>query len=277
VIPVTFLELHAQGTTNYRYDFDRDGADEWVLENAAVRLVVSPESGGRAIALVDKSGGENLSTSVGLARDNFLYTPNPPGINPVRAHGLYGMFNRPYAAKWGGDEKNPTLELHYDAPDVYPSGASIDKTMRLEDPGTLRVDYRVKLLAAKAEGSESEEHEQGFVAVNSFPATDRGGQRTQFCWESAASGAEAKTVPTCVDFVPGGKTVEVAEGVKKVEVRTPGQPTIVVEWECKGECARLRIEPKNFSGLFRLEFPALKPGEDEGNYTVRIHGAPQTE
>lgn len=277
VIPVTFVELRAQGTTNYRYDFDRDGAEEWVLENAATRVLVSPESGGRAIALVDKAGGEDLSTSVGLARDNFFYTPNPTGINPARARGLYGMFNRPYAAKWGGDEKNPTLEMQYDTPDVYPAGASIDKTMRLEDPGTLRVDYRVKLAADKSGGDGTEKHEQRFVAVNSFPATDQGEQRTQFCWDNVASGTEVKAAPTCIEFEPGGKTVEAPEGVKKVEVRTPEQPTIIMEWECKAECARLRIEQKNFSGLFLLEFPPLKPGGDEGNYTVRIHGALQTE
>lgn len=272
VIPVTFVDLHPQGTTNYRYDFDRDGADEWVLENADVRLVVSPESGGRAIALVDKGGGENFSTSVGLARDNFAYTPNPAGINPKRARGLYGTFNRPYVAKWGGDATNPTLELHYQAPDVYPNGATIDKVMGLEEPGTLRVEYRVKLNPDEAGSTEKGEHSQAFLAVNSLQAIARGDQRTQFCWGSAAGGEQKKADPKCVDFTAGGKTVEVPDGVKQVEVRTPEQPTIVFEWECKEACGRLRIEPKNFSALFRLEFPELKPGGEEGVYTVRIHG-----
>ena len=282
VIPIAFLPLHAEGTTAYRYDFDRDGADEWVLENGVLRLVVSPESGGRAIALMDKTGGENLSTSVGLLRDNFLFTPNPEGINPRRARGLYGMFNRAYAAQWGGDAINPSLELHYDAPDVYPAGASIDKTVQIEGPATVRVDYRVKLAAEKGEnaGLETGEHTQAFVAVNSFPASNAPGHLTQFCWAvetrgdgksaTAANYSGGRSASQCTDFSPHGKTIEVPKGVKQVEVRSPGLPTMVFEWECGQECARLSIEPKNYSGLFRLEFPPLKPGGEAGVYTVRI-------
>jgi len=282
VIPLTILPLHSQGTTAYWYDFDRDGEPECVLEDAALRLIISPESGGRAIALMDKTGAENLSTSVGLIRDNFLFTPNPPGINPVRARGLYGMFNRKYSVKRGGDATNPTYELHYDAPDVYPGGASIDKTVRLEDPATVRVDYRVKLLAGKSgdDGTKAGDHAQSFVAVNSFPATGWTSQPTQFCWGEEAK-ADAKTAggagnaggepaSQCVNFSPGGKAVEVPDGVTRVEVRSPGQTTMALAWECDKECARLEIEQENYSGLFRLVFPAIKPGGEAGVYTVRI-------
>lgn len=281
VIPVTFVPLRAQGVTAYRYDFDRDGAPEWVLENVALRLIVSPESGGRAIALTDKTDGEDLATSVGLLRDNFLFTPNPPDINPQRARGLYGMFNRAYAAKWGGDVKKPSLELHYDAPDVYPAGASIDKVITIEDPAVVRVDYRVKLFAGKNQTGETEagRHSQAFVVVNSFPSGNDGENLTQFCWEgatradgkgpSAPRGAEMEKAMDCVNFSPGEKAVEVPEGTTRVEVRSPVQ-TMVLEWDCAKECARLEIEPKQFSALFRLEFPPLKPGGNAGVYTVRL-------
>jgi hypothetical protein len=286
VIPVTFVSLRAKETTAYKYDFDRDGADEWVLENAALRMIVSPESGGRTTALMDKTTGEDLSTSVGLARDNFAYTPNPEGIDPERALGLYGTFNRVYTAEWGGEAANPSLEMQYEADDVYPAGASIEKRMRLEDPATLRVDYRVKLLAGKSasETPEQSQHPQAFVAVNSFPASDRRGHQTQFCWKESTAGASAGP-PTggeetgkgaaCVDFAAGGKTIEVPAGARWVEVRSPEQPTVALEWVCERECARLRIEQKNFSGLFLLEFPALPPGGKEGNYTVRIRAQVQ--
>jgi len=192
------------------------------------------------------------------------------------------MFNRAYAAQWGGDATNPSLELHYDAPDVYPAGASIDKTVQIEGPATVRVDYRVKLAAEKGEnaGLETGEHTQAFVAVNSFPASNAPGHLTQFCWAvetrgdgksaTAANYSGGRSASQCTDFSPHGKTIEVPEGVKQVEVRSPGLPTMVFEWECGQECARLSIEPKNYSGLFRLEFPPLKPGGEAGVYTVRI-------
>ncbi|HUC42349.1 MAG TPA: hypothetical protein VL913_01265, partial [Candidatus Micrarchaeaceae archaeon] len=285
VLPVTFLPLRAAATTNYKYDFDRDGADEWVLENSGLRLIVSPESGGRIIALVDKTGSENLSTSVGLARDNFLFTPNPEDISPRRAPGLYGLFNRPYSAKWSGDDKNPSLALHYDAPDVFPAGASIDKTIQLESPATVRVDYLVKLNAVPS-GTSPADHPQGFVAVNSFPVTLLPDHPPQFCWDEAAepsapekpaadSAAAAKPAPHCAGFVAGGKPIEVPAGVKLVEVRSPEQPVITFEWECANECARLEIELKNYSALFRLAFPPLQPGGKAGSYTTRIQARVQ--
>ncbi len=64
-VPVAFLQPKEDGVYHYRYDFDRDGADEWILENSNLRLIVSPESGGRALALVDNLSGANLSSSVG--------------------------------------------------------------------------------------------------------------------------------------------------------------------------------------------------------------------
>jgi len=283
VIPLTFIPLRAQGVTAYRYDFDRDGALEWVLENVALRTIVSPESGGRVIALTDKTDGEDLATSVGLMRDNFLFTPNPPGINPHRARGLYGVFNRTYAAKWGGDAKKPTISMQYDAPDVYPGGASIDKTIAIEDPAVVRADYRVKLAAAKAgtrETGTGEDHPQAFVAVNSFPASNEAGNATQFCWDETAKsngdpapvaiGGEQKKADNCVNFLPGGKALEVPKGVSKVEIRSQGQTTMDFEWDCAKECAQLRIEQKRFSALFWLQFPPLTPGGEAGTYTVRL-------
>ncbi len=92
-LPVAFLQPREDGLYRYRYDFDRDGADEWVLENSNLRLIVSPESGGRALALVDKTSGQNLATSVGLFRDGFSFTAaNPPGADEgARARALWSF------------------------------------------------------------------------------------------------------------------------------------------------------------------------------------------
>lgn len=280
-LPVDFL-LHSPGITSaYRFDFDRDGADEWVLENDKLRLIVSPEFGGRAIALMEKSFGTNLTTSVGLLRDGFSYTQNPANLETSRARGRYAPFNRLYDAKWQPEQTNPVLELQYDAPDVFPRGASIKKTIQFEDPATVRVDYHVAPhplvnVPSLPPGSSP----PSFVVVNSFPAVAQRGAPTRFCW--ALERAVAKpTDPTpaelkggtnehCEDFNPDGEIITVPAGISRVEVRTQDRPTMAFEWECAHLCAQLTIEPEEFSALFRLEFLPFGPGSDRRQYTLRI-------
>jgi hypothetical protein len=277
-IPVAFLQPRENGVYHYRYDFDRDGADEWVLENSRVRLIVSPESGGRAIALVDKSTGANLSTSVGLFRDNFSFTENANAGNPERARGRYGLFNRPYTAEWQGDQKDPVLELHYDAPDVYPGGVNIEKLIQFDGASGVRVDYRVALKAPVSEKATGGDQPQSFVDVNSFPAFAQPGRVTKLCWAEVSSTADAllksetpeRSQLYCENFVAGGQSILVPAGIKRVEMQTTGRPTSAFEWDCTGPCARLTIEPKNFSALFRLEFPPLARGVEPSRYTIRV-------
>lgn len=279
VLPLVFLLHSNDAQEHYRFDFDRDGADEWVLENDRLRLIVSPESGGRAIALMDKLSGGNLSTSVGLFRDNFSFTENPPGISEARRRGRYGLFNRPYSAEWGPDSVHPVLKLHYDAPDVYPAGAAIEKTMELEGADTVHVSYRIALRSKTGENGSGSQS-QSFVALNSFPAEEANGSSTRFCWQNSSqektsvsvdAGKGAAEDPHCEDFVRDGKEILVPEGVSQVEIRSASQPRVEVSWDCAKSCGRLRIEPKYFSALFRLEFPPLAPGAETASYSIRIH------
>jgi hypothetical protein len=277
-MPVAFLQPKDGGEYHYRYDFDRDGADEWVLENSNLRLIVSPESGGRALAFVDKTSGENLSSSVGLLRDNFSFTENPPGVSEVRARGRYGLFNRPYVAEWQGEQKDVALKLHYDAPDIFPGGATIEKSIRLEEAAGVRVDYRIAL-KADTDSKDASGQPQAFVAVNSVPAIARPGRVTRFCWEKEHSSPEAatndktKSAWTCEDFRAAGEPIELPAGTKRMEVHTTGRPATVIEWDCAGECARMRIEPKHFSAMLRLQFPPLIPGGEAGSYMIHIRSA----
>lgn len=290
-LPVTFLEPSSTGTTHYRYDMDRDGADEWILENSQLRLIVSPESGGRALALVDKSSGDTLSTSVGLFRDNFSYTEDAAAPGAARARGRYGLFNRPYSPEWQEEAKEPALALRYHAPDIFPAGADIEKTIRFAAPDTLRVDYAISLDAAKNEGAPAAgaSPPQSFVAVNSFPASAAPGRSTQFCWAGksapGATSVPAATAPPnavaepaksnqdlqCQDFIPGGKSIEVPAGIRSVEIESAGEAPMAIEWDCGKTCAQMTIEPKNFSALFRLQFPPLTPGAPAEPYSIRIH------
>jgi hypothetical protein len=276
-MPVAFLQPREGGVYHYRYDFDRDGAEEWVLEHSSLRLIISPESGGRALALVAKTSGQNLSTSVGLFHDNFSFTSDSAGADEARARGRYRLFNRPYAAEWQGEEKNPVLKLHYDAPDVFPSGASIEKSIQFEGASDVRVEYSIALKGAGA-ATNSPEGAQSFVAVNSFPALARPGRQTRFCWpvERASENAGGNREQSknsgwrCEDFKPGSEPIELPAGTKRVEVRTTGRPATILEWDCAAECARMTIEPKHFSALFRLEFPKLTPGGEAAQYTIHI-------
>jgi hypothetical protein len=281
-LPVDFL-LHSPGTTSrYRYDFDRDGRDEWVLENDTLRLIVSPESGGRAMALMEKPFGTNLTTSVGLFRDGFSYMHDPADLGTSRARGHYGLFNRPYDAQWQPKKTNPVLELQYNVPDVFPRGASIEKTIQFEDPATVRVDYQVvPHPPGNVPGLPPGSPSPSFVVVNSFPAAPPQGAPTRFCWASQPAVAQPTTDPApaelkestnehCVDFNPEGESITVPAGISRVVVRAQDRPTMAIEWECANVCAQLTIDPEEFSALFRLEFPPFGPGGDRIHYTLRI-------
>ncbi len=278
-LPIFFAVVRPDRVSRYRFDFDRDGAKEWVLENPELRLIVSPESGGRALALVEKSSGLNLTTTVGALRDHFAYAVNPPQVLPERARGRYGTFNRSYRAEWVGDEKQGGLRMSYDAPDVYPSGATIEKTVSLSGPDSLDVNYRVRLAPLgpnvrpnPASGAAPAPARQAFIAVNSVPALSRGDRSTRFCWafpaDSRSGYSAAPSQPDknlhCEVFAPGRGTLSLPAGVSRLAVRTPGRPGLELSWEG----ARMTVEMKTYSALLKLELSPLEPGGEAGRYRV---------
>ncbi len=268
--PIFFAVVGESGVTSYQFDFDRDSALEWVLENAALRLIVSPEDGGRALALVDKSSGVNVTTNVGALRDRFAFTPNLPGARPERARGRYGLFNRPYLAEWVPGEGGNALRLSFDAPEVFPSGAKIVKTVRLSSPQSVVVDYEVSLHAPSSAGVPSPgttQQEQSFIADNSVPVVFGGDRTTQFCWPDPSVTKElpsANAAMHCENFVPGRDPLPVPESARRLEIRTPGRFALVVEWNA----GRMTVDMKNFSALLKLQFPVLVPGGETGKYNM---------
>ncbi len=278
-MPISFLALRESGVTRYRFDFDGDGSDEWILENAKLRLIVSPKSGGRVLALVAKDSAADLFSSVGGVRDNFSFTPNPPGISPERERGRYGLFNRTYAPEWTGDEKNAALRLRYHAPDVFPGGAAIEKTLALDGAEDVHVSYTVTLDKPAESGATNNgelkpvrngAQPQSFVAVNSLPAISDSVRVTRICWtyakdvaptsDSASpkspSNESEHTQMHCEEFIPGGPTIEIPVDAKRLEIRTPGRPGIALDWDS----GKMSIEPKLYSVLLKLQSPALAPG-----------------
>jgi hypothetical protein len=276
-IPIDFLQLPEGQIRRYRFDFDRDGRVEWVLENDALRLILSPESGGRALAFVEKFTSANLTTSVGLFRDAFSYTTNSLGGNPQRARGRLGLFNRPYAAEPLEDPKNPGVRLHYDAPDIFPAGVDIQKSIRFDGTDAVQVNYSVVLHAPAVSDGDGPAQPQSFVAINSFPAMAAPNGPTQFCWQAPASvgdagkdaEASAGNAQHCEDFVPGGNPLDIPAAIHSIQVHQGGRPGVEISWKCGDQCAHMQIEQKNFSALFRLQFPPMTPGKEE-YYELRL-------
>ena len=143
-----------------------DGEQECVLENERLRAVFSPGSGGRAFEIIDKSTGQNLTTTVGAFRDRFSYYEQAPGASNLRLRGAFGLHNRPYVVeslKQSGPEA--VLRLAYEAPDVLPAGAQILKTMMLfGGRDYLLAQYEVRLTRPSPM--------QRFVSVHSLPYQD---------------------------------------------------------------------------------------------------------
>lgn len=266
--PIHFVSVGPDAPMLYQFDFDRDGAKEWVLENARLRLIVSPADGGRVLAFVDKSTSTDFATPVGGLRDLLVVQAAPART----AAGSDVTFNRSYIAEKVEKEKEPAIRLRYHVPEIA-GGAVIEKTLWLEGKDTVDAEYRVSL-------SGSSSGTTAFVVMNSVPVVPGGDRGTRFCWESPGAHAEAAPAApvassetndvTCEPFAPGGNPIVPPAGVKRLEVRTPGHPKLILAWD-EGI---LRIEPKAFSALLKLEFPALTPGAEPARYNLRYTVAP---
>jgi len=273
-----------KGAIGYRFDFDNDGSEECVLEDATVRAVFSPGEGGRVVALVEKPSDTNLASTMGLLEDVFAFTPNPRDAQPEDARGRAGTFNRAYSAELVPGDGGPALRMSYDAPDVYPHGARIEKTVRFTDERRLAVEYRVALLAADSRRLEEEAAgrifaarppeqpvAQAFEILNSVPATEPGARGTLFCWQSQeAAETGASGVENCEAFVSGGPALPLPAEVTRLEIRQARGPRLALEWPGAGAGTRLTLEPRNHTMRLRFVFPPLTPGGVAAVYRIEF-------
>ena len=235
--PMAFAAIPAEGTVSYRFDFDRDGAREWVLENAGLRLIVSPQYGGRALALVDKTSGANFLTSVGgmMARTT--------GSEPA------GLPREPYAAEWRKQEKQTALHLSANL-----LGGQLGKTIRLPDAASVEVEY---------EWSTTADPPASLMVMDSVPAVPGEDRGTRFCWKRSTGVPDAPKVAAqdneleCVAFAPGHGSVELPQEARALQIQTPGRDALHIEWDA----GRMTLEMKQYSAMLRLEFPAPAAGE----------------
>ena len=278
--PIAFQGLGSGGLCHYTYDFERDNSLEWVLENSALRLILAPRDGGRMIALVSLSSGENFTTTVGALRDWFRVGAE----SELRDF----TFNRSYSAEWTSDgspaqvpaspnatengaallaDSSVGVRMRYEASEAGASGAVVEKTVRLVAPETVEAHYRVSLTPGN--GAVSGPQLQ-FVAVSSVPAASGEDRTTQFCWIAPASSANGGATPApagaCDHFVPQGPPIAAPAGASHLEIRTPGHAALDLEWTA----GALTVVMKSESVLLELAVPVSDdlPAETVLRYTV---------
>ncbi len=233
---VNLLTLRKGEAVAFAYDVDRDGFDDYLLENEFLRLVVSPRAGARSFALINKRTGQNVFTSVGGLRDKFVeLDPSDPTRNPRRKRGMYGTFNRPYAAEiLAGMGGEVILKLDYDATDVYPAGARIERRITLKaGEEFFTVDYRVTPKVADGK--------QAFWSASSIVTGDPAIQSKRFF--SAEGGFNFDKAKT--------RALNAAAGWLAAAV--DGQTTFAVLWR-DSEVEISEVEMKDFSSLINLKF-----------------------
>ncbi|MGE0885106.1 MAG: beta-galactosidase [Blastocatellales bacterium] len=236
---VNLLTLRKGEAVAFAYDVDRDGFEDFVLENEFLRLVVSPRAGARSFALINKRTGQNIFTSVGGLRDKFVeLDPSDPTRNPRRKRGMYGLFNRPYAAEiLAGMGGEVILKLDYEATDVYPAGARIERRIALKAGDEFfTVDYRVTPKIADGK--------QAFWSASSIVIGDPAIQSKRFF--SADGGFNFDKART--------RALSAASGWLAAAV--DAQTTFAVLWR-DSEVETSEVEMKDFSSLINLKFKAF--------------------
>jgi hypothetical protein len=271
-VPILFVAADEAGNTHYQYDFDRDGAPEWVLESNRLRLIVSPADGGRALALVDKSTDDDLITLGGAFHDFLVPETTAPAAMP--APGDFAS-NRAYRASWVEEKQGTELQLDYSEHENSLAGLQLEKILRLTAPETVEAAYRISLVAAGPfDPANDPGPKQSFISEFSVPAIASEDATTHFCWRSDPSSVPQATPtgppksapgPHCEEFVASGKPIRIPAEITRLEIRTSGRSTLRVDWTA----ARAIIVPRNFSAQVEFALPAPLPGDAPAEFTLR--------
>lgn len=267
-LPLAIVPLSAEGSARYRFDFDRDGAEEWVLENAALRLIASPEAGGRLAAVVDKSSGLSVAAGEGISVDslaNASADENPPSGPGLLAH-------QPFEAQWEDSEDSTGLLLRREVRHPLAGPVTVEKRVQLTGESSFRVKYHLAAASRNAAVAGG----LALTTTASLPVLLRGERTTQFCWPArepapqADSQESAEATSHCEVFQPHGQPLRLPEGVRRLEVRTPGRLGLAVEWTA----GAMVIEMTRTLALLKLTFPAFAPQDSPASYQVRYHVLP---
>ena len=276
--PILFVPAKEGRNTHYQYDFDRDGAPEWVLEGNRLRMIVSPADGGRALAFVDKSTNDDLIALGGALHDFLVPAASAPAA--TFASGDFAS-NLAYSAIWLEEEQGTGLKLAYSGREHSLVGLHVEKTLRLTAPEIVEAAYQVSLGEAVPNApANSPAPEQSFISMLSVPAFASEDENTHFCWQPSVSSAPSTTPAAraksatdkhCENFVPSGEPVIIPAKITRLEIHSTGRTTLTVEWTS----ARATIVPRNFSAQVEFAIPAPLPGAAPAEFTLRyIVGEP---
>ena len=253
---VRFLPVRKDAPLRYRYDLDRDGETEWVMENEGLRLIVSPADGGRLLALAEKSTGQSLITFGGALHERFVEpggTPAEPVAYPGNSAGA-----SEHPVEWV--ERDDAASLRLLSSTRGDRAEQVEKTVTLGED-TVEVGYRI------FSGEAPEARPLLVTAATVAIAVTRAGRGdTSFCWQQDPAPSE----PRCEDVSPAGSPVRLPPQVRRMEIHHTGRNTLAVEWD-SGEAT---IVPRLFSAELQILLPAARaedgnrPGEHTLRYTV---------
>jgi len=252
-LPIAFVAVEEKGVAAYTFDFDRDGAPEWVLEDEHLRIIAAPARGGRLVALMDKDAGLSLTTTLGFLGDSLT-------DNTADARSPVDLAHAPYTAQWISEGENKLLQLQ----SPQEQAVKITKTIAITEKQTFEVKYRWEGPALFA---------RTLATAFSIPAVWHGESTTRFCWEKPAEPGAAQPLPgsapnmRCEVFDPAGSAFTVPAGIGHLEIRAPGSYVMRVEWPA-GE---MQVEMKNYSAWLHFAFPRPAAGAAAGESVLKFH------
>jgi hypothetical protein len=259
---LNFLVADSEVPVHYDYDFERSGAKNWVLENKQLRLMFLPAAGGEISALVDKLSDTNLTTSVGGLRD-LIRVRRSLGTAP-ESQLLDPTMNVAYSTEWTSKDGTEIL-MKARWPADAPIAGEISKSVRMSRKNGTDVIEAEYHLHSEAPGSQNNSAESArsetasFVTAFSVPAIADQREGTQFCWlprTSPSANDPTGTAPAgaahCTAFTLNGNEIQIPPDGARLEIRTPGRPTLAIEWTA----GRVTIQQKLYSARILLEFPA---------------------
>ncbi len=268
--PLGFIPQSKDAISTYQYDFDEDGAPEWMLESSRLRLIVSPADSGRAEALVNKSTNQDLITFGGAMHDLVLSADaesEDGGASDEIA------FNRAYRAEWTGEKDSPSLRLAFQEHSGSPAGHRIEKTVRFAKPEMLEISYRISRDSGSAAQQDESGEKEMFASEFSVPALATEDARTRFCWQAAEiPPASAESSPDhtsaatpCEEFSSRGDSLTLPPGMSRLVVQNPGSPGVAIEWTS----GKVVVIPKSYSAQIRILNDIPDTPDSSAEFTVR--------
>ena len=251
---VVIAALREGDAIAYKLDYDRDGLEDLILENRAVRCFLSPQAGGRSFAYVFKETNANAFDSVGGMRDSFLARFEPDdmkGLPDWTNANWLGLYNRPYSFRvLSAAGAQAEVEFECEAPDIYPKGVTLKRVLTLAGGQNV-------LVSTTSVTPQGIDKPQAYVLETSVPFR-AAGEPSYNQWFSPGHPREDFTAQKTLSLEPRGRyfgTINKNTGLTfALMFLTPPQTTQVVT--------------QNHSALIRAVYPAFT--EKDQPYTYRV-------